>query len=656
MFDFTSVTPESVTWTADEAIERARDLAATVTDPANPLTYESVLGPVDEIKNVIRTAESRATFLKNVHPDPAIRDAASEAYERTQAWNQYPESPRSIELAFDPAFNDVVQRFAASETGRALSGDRQRMLGLVSRDLQLVGHQLDPGDQARLRDISDRLVALATKFAKNIADYQDHLLLGDDDTDGLPGSFVDSLPLDDETGKRKVTMASPHVVPFQENSTRRDLREQLSFQYNNRAATENRPLLEEALELRLEAARLLGFDSWSDRVLSTRMAKSKDRVDAMYEGLIPALTKKAEEEIATVSRLLEKDTGDITVQVWDWNYYNNQIRKADYGVDQVELAKYFPVQQVLAGMFEITGEVFGLSYREIEVPTWHEEVRVFEVADTRSDALIGTFYLDLHPREGKFTHAAVFAGVPAKRLEDGSYQMPTCAMLCNFTPPTEMTPSLLQHNEVETLFHEFGHVLHVLLGRSDLAYLSDDPEWDFIEAPSQIMQHWVWQPMVLRRFARHHETGEPMPDELVEGLVAARQLNRGMFYLRQIQFGVLDQELHGPDDAKDVDAILRKATEFSMLPHQEGTFFPASFGHLMGGYDAGYYGYLWSEVFGDDMFSRFEREGILDPEVGMDYRIEVIGRGSTLEADEMLRNFLGREPNNEAFLRKAGIG
>jgi len=656
MFDFASATPESVTRTAEEAIARAQELASNVTDPANPLRFETVLAPVDEIKNVILSAESRSTFLKNVHPDPEVREAAFAAYEKTQAWNQYPESPRSIELAFDPAFNDVVQRYAVSSEGRALSGERRRMLDLVLRDLHLVGHHLDSREQMRLREISDRLVSLASRFAKNIADHEDHLLLGDDDLEGLPDSYVDSLPVDEETGRRKVTMTYPHVVPFQENSPRRDLREQLSFKFNNRAVAENRPLLEEALRLRLEAARLLGFDSWADRVLSTRMAKTKDRVDAMYEGLIPALTKKGEEEIATVAALLEYDTGDTLVQLWDWNYYNNQIRKTDFGVDQVAMANYFPLPRVLAGMFDLTGEVFGLTYREVDTPTWHEEVRVFQVDDAGSGEPLGTFYLDLHPREGKFTHAAVFPGVPGKSLHDGSYQKPTCAMVCNFTPPTGARPSLLKHNEVETLFHEFGHVLHVLLARSELAYLSGDPEWDFIEAPSQIMQHWVWRPEILQRFARHHETGEPIPTEMVDGLVAARQLNRGMFYLRQVQFGLLDQELHGPEDDKDLDRILRSATEVSLLPYQEGTFFPASFGHLMGGYDAGYYGYLWSEVFGDDMFSRFEEEGILSPEVGMRYRTEVIGRGATLEADEMLRNFLGREPNNEAFLRKAGIG
>jgi len=655
MFDYSAVTAESVTATADEAITRAEALAAVITDPDNPLTFDTVLRPFDEVKNVIRIAESQSAFLRHVHTDPEVRTAATGAYERIQRWHQFPESPQSIELAFDTEVNEMVQRYAATDEARSLTGERKRLLEFVQRDLHLVGHHLEPAEQARLREISERLVTLGTRFSQNIAEYRDALLLDQDDTEGLPESYIESLPIDTESGKRQVTMAYPHVTPFQENSARRDLREQLSFKFNNRAVDENRPLLEEAIALRLEAARLLGFDSWADRVLSTRMAGTKDRVDAMYDGLIPALKKKAVTEIERVFGLLESDSGATRVESWDWNFYNNQIRKTDYGVDQVEVADYFPVHAVLGGMFEITGEVFGVSYREIDAPTWHEEVTVYQLVDTASGEVIGAFYLDLHPREAKFTHAAVFPGTPGKLLPDGSYQKPTCAMLCNFTRPTESATSLLKHNEVETLFHEFGHVLHVLLGKSELAYFSDGTEWDFVEAPSQIMQHWVWRPEVLQRFARHHRTGETIPNEMVEGLVAARQLNRGMFYLRQVQFGILDQEYHGPDEDKDLEAILRRATEFSMLPFQEGTFFPASFGHLMSGYDAGYYGYLWAEVFGDDMFSRFEEEGVVNPEVGMAYRTEVIGRGSTVDADEMVRSFLGREPSNGAFLRKVGI-
>ena len=519
-----------------------------------------------------------------------------------------------------------------------------------------MGHHLGAEDRSALEEMSGRLIVLQSQFAKNIADDESYMLIGEDDLDGLPESYVKSLGRDEDIGSYKVTMAYPDYVPFMENSARRDLRQALRFMYANRAVGENRPLLEEAVSLRLKMARILGFESWADRVLSTRMARSTDRVDEMYEGLIPPLSVKGEQEVAKVADLLEKDTGERLVQVWDWNYYDTQIRKNEYGVDPMEVAQYLPLQQVLDGMFEITSEVFGLEYRQIETPTWHEDVLVYEVIDRDTGDLVGHFYLDLFPRPGKFTHAAVFPGVPGKRLGDGSYQTPVCAMVCNFTKPTEDTPSLLQHSEVETLFHEFGHVLHDLVAHCELARFSGAyTVWDFVEAPSQIMEHWVWQPEVLARFARHHETGEPIPAELVGGLVAARQLNDAMWHLRQIQFGLLDQALHGPEREKDLDAILLASTAVSLLPHQEGTFHPASFGHLMGGYDAAYYGYIWSEVFGDDMFSRFEEEGITSPKVGREYRELVIGKGGSVDPDDMLTGFLGRKPSNEAFLRKVGI-
>jgi Zn-dependent oligopeptidase len=244
----------------------------------------------------------------------------------------------------------------------------------------------------------------------------------------------------------------------------------------------------------------------------------------------------------------------------------------------------------------------------------------------------------------------------SRRMEDGSYQNPVCAMVANFTKPTASAPSLLQHSEVETLFHEFGHVLHQNLGRTELArFAGTSVERDFVEAPSQIMQHWVWRADVLRRFARHHEAGEPIPDRLVEQLVAARQLNVAVHQLRQLQYGWWDQSMHGIDVDLDLDTILREGARLGLMPFHEGTFALASFGHLMGGYDAAYYGYMWSEVFGDDMFSRFEEEGVTNPAVGMAYRREVLERGGSVDADEMLIAFLGRKPDNAAFLRKLGI-
>ena len=395
--------------------------------------------------------------------------------------------------------------------------------------------------------------------------------------------------------------------------------------------------------------------SWAHYVLEERMAKDPERVRQFYAELRPPLTDKGRAEVEVIADLLEKDTGDRAVRTWDWNYYDTQQRKTDYGVDPFEVAQYFPLGQVLDGMFELTSEMFGLEFREVaEFDTWHEDVRFFAMVDAESGAEIGHFYLDLFPREGKFSHAAEFPLVASRRLEDGSYQNPVCAMVANFTKPTKGSPSLLQHGEVETLFHEFGHVLHQNLGRTEFARFSGtSTERDFVEAPSQIMEHWVWRTDVLQRFARHHETGEPIPQQLVDQLVAARNLNKGIFQLRQMQYGWWDQELHaGPE--RDLDEIYEKGTEVSLLPPHEGTFALANFGHLFG-YDAGYYGYMWAEVFGDDMFSRFEAEGVTNPEVGMAYRRSVLEKGGSVDPDVMLADFLGREPNNEAFLSNLGI-
>lgn len=386
------------------------------------------------------------------------------------------------------------------------------------------------------------------------------------------------------------------------------------------------------------------------------MAKSPERVRAFFDELYEPLKQQGTDELATVTELLAQDHDGDVVRVWDWSYYDTQQRKTDYGVDNFEVAKYFPLDQVLEGMFELTSEMFGITYEEItDFDKWHPDVRLFTIRDFDSGEELSRFYLDLFPREGKYGHAAEFPLIPSRRVEDGTYQNPVCAMVANFTKPTKDAPSLLQHSQVETLFHEFGHVLHQNLGRTELARFSGtNTERDFVEAPSQIMQHWIWRADVLKRFARHYENGEPIPDELVEQLVAARNLNRAMFQLRQLQYGWWDQELHR-GSGRDLDLIHAEGAKLSLLPVHEGTFPLASFGHLMGGYDASYYGYMWSEVFGDDMFSRFEKEGVTNPEVGRAYRREVLERGGTVDGDEMLRNFLGREPNNEAFLRKLGI-
>jgi Zn-dependent oligopeptidase len=652
-FDYAAVTPETVARAADGAIARADAIIAEVVAADPPRTAASTLLPLDECVAIIAEASGRAAFMGYVHADPAVRDAGHAAEERLDSWR--------VDVFFRPELYEAVEAFAATEDAAGLTGEPKRLLEFVRRDLRKAGHELSPEARQEVREISARLVTLGVRFSQNVAEYDDALVVTVDDLVGLPDDYVDRLAPGDQPGTFKVTMAYPEVIPFMENAARRDLREQLAFKFNNRAVESNRPLLAEAVALRFRVAELFGEPSWAHHQMDDhRMAKEPEAVQAFYANLLPPLTDKGRDEVRVMERLLADDVGDdgsTGLQPWDWRYYDTQLRKLDYGVDPTEVAAYFPLERVLNGLLEITGEVFGVEYRRLDdASVWHPDVVTYAIHDSASGDEVARVHMDLHPRDGKYNHAAAFDLVPGRRLADGSYQRPDSAIVANLTKPTADRPSLLQHDEVVTLFHEFGHVLHQTLTRAELARFSGtNTETDFVEAPSQIMEHWCWNQGVLARFARHYETGEPIPEKLVERLVAARNLNVALTNLRQIQFGVLDMELHGPGSDKDIDAIHRRAVEVTLLPYHEGTFFPASFGHLLAGYDAGYYGYLWSEVFGDDMFSRFEEEGVTNAAVGGEYRRAILEKGGSFDADAMLRDFLGREPNNRAFLRKLGI-
>jgi Zn-dependent oligopeptidase len=648
-FGYSAVTPDKVGRGIDDAIAEAREILDETVAPRDDRTFEDTMRPLDRIADVLSKANARYAFMGYVHPEKEVRSAAKTAEEKLETFG--------VEMVFRDDLNTAITLYAATDEAKALDGEQARLVEFTLRDLRHAGHELSPEARARVKEKTQRLVELGVRFQENIDEWEDHILVTADELDGLPPSFAESLETDEEMGKLKVTLAYPHLIPFVENAKRRDLREELSFKFNTQAVDANRKILEEARELRHQIAEEFGVPSWAHHRLEERMAKDPERVAAFYEDLLPPLTKQGESDLSVMGDLLAADAGESQIQPWDWRFYDTQQRRTDYGVDPFEVASYFPLDAVLAGMFDLVQETFGLEFREIADPdVWHPDVRLFAIHDAANGEELAHFYLDLFPREGKYGHAAEIPLIMSRRMEDGSYQNPVCAMVANFTKPTASAPSLLQHSEVETLFHEFGHVLHQNLGRTEFArFAGTSVERDFVEAPSQIMQHWVWRADVLRRFARHHETGEPIPDHLVEQLVAARQLNVAVHQLRQLQFGWWDQTMHGTDVRLDFDTILRDGARLGLMPFHEGTFALASFGHLMGGYDAAYYGYMWSEVFGDDMFSRFEEEGVTNPAVGMAYRREVLERGGSVDADDMLAAFLGRKPDNTAFLRKLGI-
>ena len=648
IFDYTVIDVALVEEITSGAIAEAEGMLSQVLDADLPRAYCNTLAPLEEAGEVMGRAFGTAGFMGYVHTDQEVRDAGRASAERLAKWH--------TELAFNPSLYHSVEAFSATEEAAALSGERARLLEFVRRDLKRAGHHLPAESQARVKELIGRLIELGVAFGQNIAEYDDALQVTREDLDGLPDSYTASLPPAEEEGWLRVTMAYPHVIPFMENAHRRDLRRRLMKKFNSRAVATNRPLLEEAVAIRMEVASLFGVPSWAHHRLSDRMAKTPEAVENFYELLLEPLQAAGRREVARITRMLEADGEEGPTQVWDWRYYDNQIRRTEYGVDQMVVAGYFPLFRVVEGMLDLTGEVFGLEYREVEAPVWHEDVITYAVVDRASGEHIAHFHMDLFPREGKFSHAAAFTLVGGRRLQDGSYQQPHSAIVANFTPPSEGKPALLQHSEVLTLFHEFGHILHQVLTRTELGRFSGtSTEGDFVEAPSQIMENWTWRPEVLARFAFHYETAEPLPSELLEKLTGAKLLNIAISKLRQASFGLLDMALHGSDSRKDLDEILARTTEVSLFGLQEGTFFPASFGHLLAGYDAGYYGYLWSEVYGDDMWRRFEDEGVTNPTVGMEYRREVLEAGGSRDALDTLRAFLGRAPDNGTFLRKLGI-
>ncbi len=647
LFDYTTITADSIRADVDQALAEADRLVAGMVELEPPGSFESVLAPLDAIGDLLARVSGTSAFLGYVHPDAEVRAAGKEVEELISKWG--------VELTFREDLYRVVKTYASTPDAAALEGEHKRLLEFTMRDFRQAGHELDAGARAAVKEMTHRLVELGVAFERNIAEDDSALIVTEDDLEGLPDGYLESLDACSDEGTYRLTMAYPHVIPFLDNAIRRDLRERLSFLFNNRAVALNRPILEEAVALRHAIARRFGLASWAHKVLEDRMAKTPEAVEEFFTELVPPLQAAARADIERMAAMLADDAGDTELQAWDWRFYDTKLRREQYGVDQAQVAQYFPLQQVLDGMFEITGDVFGLTYRRVDAPTWHPDVITYAIADHDSGELISHFYMDLFPREGKFSHAAAFPLTPGRRLADGTYQHPVSAIVANFTKPAGNRPSLLLHSEVETLFHEFGHILHQTLTRTELVRFSGtSTERDFVEAPSQIMQHWTWKPDVLSRFATHHQTGEAIPATLVEQLTAAKLLNVAVAKLRQITYGSFDMGIHGPGEHKDLDAILLRSSDLSLLPFHRGTFFPASFGHLFG-YDAGYYGYLWSEVFGDDMFSRFEEEGYLSPEVGSAYRREILETGGSRDGIDHLRAFLGREPDNAAFLRNLGI-
>jgi len=647
LYDYTAVTVDSVNEATDQGLASADELvaAAIAADPS----FEGTMATLDRATAALIRAYGHGAFMGQVHNDPAVRDAGMEAEERINKWR--------VGLPFRTDLYNAVRAFSETDEAVALEGERARLLEHWLRDFRRAGQELPAEDRTQLERVRNRLVEVEVEFQRNVNEHRDGIDVTREQLAGLPDTYVERLAPGEGEGTLRVTLEYPQLNPFLEQAEDRDLRRQLFEKNWRRAVVANRALLDEALELRRRIAELLGEPTWAHYALELKMAKQPDRVTAFYDELVPAVRAAVSRELETLQPRLQADGHTGAMQVWDWRYYDNALRRDEYGVDQNLVSEYLPLDAVMDGMLKLTGEVFGLDYRRIEsANAWDDAVQLWEILDRETGRHIAHFYADLFPRDGTFGHAAAFALVVGHRAADGEYVAPVSAIVASFTPPSAECPSLLRHSEVTTLFHEFGHILHMSLTRAEFARFSGaETEWDFVEAPSQIMEHWAWDPSVLARFARHYATGEPMPAELMEALGRSRYVDIGLWTSIQTVYGQVDMALHANGAGEEPEAAMRRVFAVTGMPYPERTFFLSGFAHLVGGYDAGYYGYLWSSVIGDDMFSRFAREGILSPAVGADYRREILEPNGSRDADDLVRAFLGREPSNEEFLRRRGM-
>jgi thimet oligopeptidase len=467
----------------------------------------------------------------------------------------------------------------------------------------------------------------------------------------LPPDFVAGALKPAAGGGFTVPVNESTVSPFLQNESDPTARKAFYIAYQNRGGAANVKLLEEAIVVRDHLAHLLGYSDWAAFVLADRMAGTPQRVEGFLGRIDRSIIVKARQE-----RDEDAQLKGAPLDQWDQAYYENQLRKTKYAVDQNEIKQYFPVQHVVDSVLGIYEHLLGVTFTRTAAPVWQSQVQAYLVHDAAGGKPLGIFYLDLYPRPGKYDHFANFGLIPRRVLPDGSVRLAESAIVGNWPQPAPGKPALLDQNDVETFFHEFGHCMAAILADEPYETLTAGFRQDFVEAPSQMLENWAWDPGILKMVSANVTTGQPLPDDLIQKMIAARYVHYALATTQQILYATVDMRFHTMRPPVDTTAVW-KATVAQTTPNQfvEGTVPQASFGHLMSGYDAGYYGYLWSKVYAQDLFSRFKAQGLTNPVAGMAYRRDILAPARLEEPDVEVAHFLGRPMSPDAFYRELGI-
>jgi oligopeptidase A len=658
---FAEIQPEHVTPAIEHLLGANRALLERLlADPAEP-DWDGFVLPLEDANEHLSRAWGQVSHLHSVADAPELR----EAYNANL--------PRITEYYADLGQNAPLFRKFKAVRARAdfptLSEARRKVIDNELRDFRLGGAELPDDKKARFKAIQEELAGLGAKFEENLLDATNawsKLIADPAQLAGVPedvlGMLREAAEADGQTGY-KLSLRAPSYMPIMQFCANRALREEMYRAYVTRASEfgpanlDNTALIARIVELRREAARLLGFDNYAEVSLEPKMARTPAEVLDFLETLARRAKPYAEKDMAELRAYAAAELGLDEMRAWDVGYASEKLREARYAFSEQEVKTYFQEPKVLAGLFKLVETLYGLRIRETQAPVWHEDVKFYAIEDGRGQP-VGRFYLDLYARESKRGGAWMDDAITRRRKHSG-IQEPVAYLNCNFARPSGGKPALFTHDDVITLFHEFGHGLHHLLTRVDEASVSGirGVAWDAVELPSQFMENWAYDRATLNGFARHWQTGAEIPDALLAKLQAGRGFQAGMQTLRQIELSLFDLRLHRDtaDGVSILDRLAATRAEVSVFPPPEWNRMPNSFGHIFaGGYAAGYYSYKWAEVLSADAFAAFE-ESDFAPETGRRFRDTVLANGGSQDAMDLFVAFRGRKPEVDALLRHSGL-
>jgi len=632
-----------------------KDLDALIALPADQRTFANTAQALDTIGGLSNMAliSNMIHALKEVHPDAAIRDAAEEVIQKIQAfWIDEVSNNKKLYHAFKAYVEGNARNEQLTPAQRYYL--QEGMKGFLRAGLDLPDEEL-----AQLSGLKKDLANLSMQFSTNIAKDNAFITATKQELDGLEDDFVSALTQEKDNTYR-LGIDYPTYFNVMENCTVENTRKRLAEAFNNRAYPDNDAVLKEIVAKRDAFAHKLGFASFAAYDLDEQMVKTVARAESFLHDLLTKSDHKVDAEITQFLAALPDSvtlTADGKIKPWDFSFAQAQYKKKHFDIDENKIAEYFPMAATIDGLFAIYKQFFGIDFEQIPVSgTWQEDVKLVALYSADRSLLHGYIFLDLHPRPHKYNHACHMSIVPAVYYE--GKRIPAVSLVVgNFPKPNGEKPSLLKRSDVSTFFHEFGHALHAMLGRTELeAHSGTNVKCDFVELPSQMLEEWLWDRDMLKMVSKHYKTGESLPDAVIDKLLELKTFDSGNFVQRQVMLSIIALNYYKEGADKDLYAIL-KDVHMSCRPHfmwSPENHFYASWGHLTG-YAAKYYGYLWSRVFAQDVFEEIKKHGLLNPVVGKRYVDTIIGKGGSADPNELLRNFLGREPNNEAFLINLGF-